>query len=77
MGTTLKKAGSRDAFRKVDYQYPVDIARLSLANGTRQFAIVTSMGADAESTFFYNRVKGDVERDLSALNLPTLLIFRP
>lgn len=77
LGTTIKKAGSRDAFKKVDYQYPVDIARLSLANGAQQFAIVTAMGADTESTFFYNRVKGEVERDLSALNFPTLLIFRP
>lgn len=77
LGTTIKKAGSTDAFRKVDYQYPMDIARLGLANGVRQFAIVTSMGASAESSIFYNRVKGEVERDLTNLNYPTLLIFRP
>lgn len=77
LGTTMKKAGSREAFQKVDYQYPIDIARQGLANGARQFAIVTSMGADPDSTFFYNRVKGEVERDLSALNYPALLIFRP
>ena len=77
LGTTMKKAGSKEAFRKVDYQYPMDIARLGLANGATQFAIVTSMGADPESTFFYNRVKGEVERDLTAMNFPTLLIFRP
>lgn len=77
LGTTMKKAGSREAFQKVDYQYPMDIARRGLANGASQFAIVTSMGADADSTFFYNRVKGEVERDLTALNYPTLLIFRP
>ncbi len=77
LGTTMKKAGSKEAFRKVDYQYPMDIARLSLANGATQFAIVTAMGADVKSSFFYNRVKGEVERDLTALNYPTLLIFRP
>lgn len=77
LGTTIKKAGSKDAFRKVDYHYPLDIARLSLANGARQFAIVTAMGANAESSIFYNRVKGEVERDLTSLNYPTLLIFRP
>lgn len=77
LGTTIKKAGSKEAFRKVDYQYPMDIARLSLTNGARQFAIVTAMGANADSSIFYNRVKGDVERDLTALNYPTLLIFRP
>ncbi|WP_077920211.1 oxidoreductase [Spirosoma sp. 209] len=77
LGTTMKKAGSRDAFRKVDYQYPLDIARLGLANGAKQFMIVTAMGADTNSSFFYNRVKGEVERDLTALGYPTLLIFRP
>lgn len=77
LGTTMKKAGSRGAFRKVDYQYPLDVARLSLSNGAQQFAIVTAMGADTDSTFFYNRVKGEVERDLTALRFPTLLIFRP
>ncbi|GAB4055663.1 oxidoreductase [Spirosoma litoris] len=77
LGTTIKKAGSKEAFRKVDYQYPMDIARLSLANGAKQFAVVTAMGANSGSSFFYNRVKGDVERDLAALNYPTLLIFRP
>lgn len=77
LGTTIKKAGSQEAFKKVDYQYPLDIARLSLANGASQFAIVTAMGADSKSMFFYNRVKGNVERDLAALNFPSLLIFRP
>lgn len=77
LGTTMKKAGSPDAFRRVDYQYPLDMARLGQANGMKQFAIVTSMGADVQSRFFYSRVKGEIERDLTALNLPTLLIFRP
>ncbi|GAB4010444.1 oxidoreductase [Spirosoma migulaei] len=77
LGTTIKKAGSKEAFRQVDYHYPIDIARLSLANGAKQFAIVTAMGANEDSSIFYNRVKGEVERDLTALNYPTLLIFRP
>ncbi|UFH53711.1 oxidoreductase [Spirosoma sp. KNUC1025] len=77
LGTTIKKAGSKDAFRKVDYQYPLDIARLGLTSGARQYAIVTAMGANADSSIFYNRVKGEIERDLTNLNYPTLLIFRP
>lgn len=77
LGTTISQAGSKDAFRKVDYQYPLDVARLGLANGASQFALVSSMGADATSAIFYNRVKGEIERDLMALNYPTLLIFRP
>jgi uncharacterized protein YbjT (DUF2867 family) len=77
LGTTIRQAGSREAFRKVDYQYPMDIARMGRANGASLFAIVTSMGADVNSTFFYNRVKGEIERDLAALDYPALLIFRP
>lgn len=77
LGTTIKQAGSKSAFRQVDYQYPLDVARLSLANGARQFVIVTSMGADTRSSFFYNRVKGEIERDLTHLHYPDLLIFRP
>ncbi|MBD2701794.1 oxidoreductase [Spirosoma sp. BT702] len=77
LGTTMKKAGSKAAFRKVDYQYPLDIARLGLASGARQFAIVTALGADPNSSIYYNKVKGEVERDLTALNYPNLLIFRP
>lgn len=77
LGTTIRQAGSRDAFRKVDYQYPMEIAQMGRTNGASLFAIVTSMGADANSTFFYNRVKGEVERDLATLDYPALLIFRP
>ena len=77
LGTTMKKAGSKEAFRKVDYQYPMDVARLGREQGATQFSIVTSMGADPNSMFYYNRVKGDVERDLATLNYPALLIFRP
>ncbi|GAB3499074.1 oxidoreductase [Spirosoma knui] len=77
LGTTMRKAGSKAAFQKVDYQYPLDVARLGLANGASQFSIVTAMGADTKSAFFYNQVKGQIERDLAALNYPTLLIFRP
>lgn len=77
LGTTMKKAGSKGAFQKVDYQYPLDVARLARQAGATQYAIVTSMGADPDSSFFYNRVKGEIERDLAALDYPTLLIYRP
>jgi uncharacterized protein YbjT (DUF2867 family) len=77
LGTTMKRAGSKEAFQKVDYRYPLAIARLGRQTGARQFAIVTAMGADVGSSFFYNRIKGEVERDLGTLGYPTLLIFRP
>jgi len=77
LGTTINKAGSREAFRKVDYQYPIDTAQLALNNGAQQFLLVSAMGSDVNSRFFYNRVKGEVERDLIALHFPATLIFRP
>lgn len=77
LGTTMKKAGSKEAFFKVDYEYPLQIARFAKQNGATNFLIVTAMGANPESTFFYNRVKGEVEEDLQMLNYPGLHIFRP
>ena len=77
LGTTIKKAGSQDAFRKVDFTYPVECAKLAKAKGARRFLIITAMGANAGSGIFYNRVKGEVEEVLRALQLPALHIFRP
>lgn len=77
MGTTMKKAKSKEAFRKVDYEYPVEAAKLALENGVHSFLIVSAMGANSQSLFFYNQVKGEVEEHLKRLNLPTLHIFRP
>lgn len=77
LGTTIKKAGSQAAFRKVDYEYPLEMGRLAKAVGAKRFLIVTSMGADPRSAFFYSRVKGEVEAALQALELPGLTIFRP
>jgi uncharacterized protein YbjT (DUF2867 family) len=77
LGTTIKKAGSQAAFEQVDLQYPLQLGRLAKACGVRTFLIVTAMGANAQSPFFYNRVKGRVEEQLCGLGLPALAIFRP
>ncbi|MFN8345848.1 MAG: NAD(P)H-binding protein [Spirosomataceae bacterium] len=77
LGTTMKKAGSKEAFYKVDFTYPHEIAKMGLENGATRFAIVTAMGADTKSLFYYNRVKGDIEEALKQLGYETLLIFRP
>ncbi|MEZ4904400.1 MAG: NAD(P)H-binding protein [Spirosomataceae bacterium] len=77
LGTTMKKAGSKDAFYRVDYTYPLEMAQIALANGAKRFAIVTAMGADTQSMFYYNRVKGELELSLRQLSYETLLIFRP
>lgn len=57
LGTTMKKAGSKEAFIQVDHDYPLQIARAAKQNGAMQYLIVTAMGADPSSSFFYNRVK--------------------
>lgn len=77
LGTTMKKAGSKEAFYRVDYTYPYEIAKMALANGAKRFAIITAMGANRKSLFYYNRVKGDIEETLKKLGYETVLIFRP
>jgi uncharacterized protein YbjT (DUF2867 family) len=77
LGTTIRKAGSQAAFEKVDYTYPVEIAKTSLANGARQFLIVTAIGANENSPVFYNRVKGKVEQAISAFPFHAVHIFQP
>lgn len=77
LGTTRRKAGSKEAFRRVDYHYPMELGRLARKSGAARFLIVTAAGSGTGSPFFYSRVKGEVERDLGALNLNALHIFKP
>ena len=77
LGTTLAKAGGQAPFRAVHHDYIVDVARLAKANGATTFVIVSSLGADAGSTNFYLRVKGETERDVDALGFERLHILRP
>lgn len=77
LGTTIKVAGSQAAFRRVDHDYPLAVARAAQEQGARHFLLVSALGADAGSRIFYNRVKGEVERDLGALGFPALTIARP
>jgi uncharacterized protein YbjT (DUF2867 family) len=77
LGTTIKKAGSQAAFRRVDYDYPLALGRLALAEGAHHFALVSSLGADPKARLFYARVKGEVEEALRGLALPSLAIYRP
>jgi uncharacterized protein YbjT (DUF2867 family) len=77
IGSTIKKAGSKDAFRRIDKEIPLEIAQLCHKNGAELFAIVTSMGADENSFFFYNKVKGEVENGLLNIGFKYLGIFRP
>lgn len=77
LGTTLRQAGSQEAFRRVDQDYPFAAAQLARGQGARQFLLVSSLGADARSRFFYTRVKGETEQALRAVGFESLSIFRP
>ena len=64
LGTTIAKAGSKDAFRYVDYELPLAFAKAAHAAGVGTYGIVTAMGASATSMAFYLKTKGDVEREI-------------
>lgn len=77
LGTTIKQAGSRENFRKVDYQYCVDAAELGRAHRAKAFLLVSAIGASASSPVFYSRTKGELERKLRSLEYDYLSIYRP
>jgi uncharacterized protein YbjT (DUF2867 family) len=77
LGTTIKTAGSQERFRVVDHDYPLMAARLGKQQNAKHYLLVSALGADAESRVFYNRVKGETERDLLQLNYPRTTIARP
>lgn len=77
LGTTMKKAKTREQFEKVDVEYPLHIASLAKKCGIMHFIMISAMGASEKSAFYYNKVKGKVERELIALDLPQLSIIRP
>lgn len=77
LGTTIGQAGSRDAFRAVDHVAVLAFAWAARRNGAGRFFVVSSLGAEARSRVFYNRVKGETEAALAVLGFKTLGIFRP
>lgn len=77
LGTTMKKAGSKPNFEHVDYHYPMELGKLAKRAGAARLLLVSSIGANANSFFFYTAVKGRLERDLQALSLQSLHLFRP
>ncbi|MDF2692786.1 MAG: hypothetical protein K0S65_1169 [Labilithrix sp.] len=77
IGSTMKKAGSREAFRHVDLEIPLRVAELAVAAGVRRMALVSSIGANARSSNFYLRTKGELEDALAKLPLAALHVFRP
>lgn len=77
LGTTIKKAGSQEAFREVDYRYVADLAALAARSGCSNFTVVSSVGADAKSGNFYLRTKGEMEEAVKTSGIPSIVIMRP
>ena len=77
LGTTMKKAGSKEAFKKVDFDYPYQIAKMAEMNGVKQLLLCSAVGANADSIFFYNQIKGCLENELKQMNFESIQIFQP
>jgi uncharacterized protein YbjT (DUF2867 family) len=77
LGTTIKAAGSQEAFKKVDYEYPLRVAEIAKQNDASAFLIVTALGAAKSSIIFYNRVKGEVEEAIGNLHFDAFHILQP
>ncbi len=77
LGTTMAVARSKEAFQRVDHDYPLELGRLAALKGTPVYVLNSALGADVSSRFFYNRVKGELERDLAKLGFASLTYVRP
>lgn len=77
LGTTMKKAHTKDAFRRVDYDYPLYVAGLAHQHGTLTYVLNSAIGADATSRIFYNQVKGELEQGLAEIGFRSLTYVRP
>lgn len=77
LGTTIKKAGSKEAMYKIDYTYQYQIAKAGFENGISSYVLVSSSGAKASSFIFYTKIKGQLEEAVTALTFDRTIIFRP
>jgi uncharacterized protein YbjT (DUF2867 family) len=77
LGTTRKKTPDLSVYRKIDHDYPVALAHITLKNQVTQYHLVSAMGANAGSASFYNKIKGETERDVTAIGVKCLQIYRP
>jgi uncharacterized protein YbjT (DUF2867 family) len=77
LGTTMKQAKSKEAFKKVDLDYPFEIARLTKEQGATQYLLISALGADKNSGIYYNKIKGETEEVVAKVNFQALHIFRP
>lgn len=77
MGTTIKKAGSKDAQYKIDVEYPFNIAKVASMSGVSSCVLVSSAGANASSSNFYTRIKGELDDKISNIDFERVRIMRP
>jgi uncharacterized protein YbjT (DUF2867 family) len=77
LGTTIKSAGSKEAFKKVDFDYVLSFAQKALSAGAETFCLISALGADPASTIFYNEIKGKIENEIKKLGFKNGLIFQP
>lgn len=77
LGTTQKQAGSKERFKQIDYGYNLSFAEACKTAGVRHFLLLSATGANPKSRIFYNRVKGELERDVAALGFERLSVFQP
>lgn len=77
LGTTLQKAGSREAFYRVDFTYPLALANVALQSGASQFILVSALGASKTAPSVYYRVKGEIEETIGQLEFKTVIVIRP
>lgn len=77
LGTTIEKAQSKNNFRRVDHDYPVAVANIARKHGAQCYVVNSAMGANSQSSIFYNKVKGELEQSLVAINYPSLYLIKP
>lgn len=77
VGTTQKKTPDEETYYKIDHGIPVAAAKLAKENGISTFCVISALGADEKSRFFYNRTKGEMERDVLKLKIPNTYLFQP
>ncbi len=77
LGTTMKVAKSKEAFRAVDFDAPLALAKISNENGARNFLFISALGANKNSSIFYNQIKGEAEQSIQQIGFNTCHIFRP
>jgi uncharacterized protein YbjT (DUF2867 family) len=77
IGTTRAKTPDLSNYRKIDHDIPIEIGKIAVENQVKQYHLVSALGANAQSSNFYSKIKGETEDDLKALNIPAIHIYQP